>query len=71
MMFEKKTLSLISKKSKGKPFESEEQPEPESSDNNLWGTHEMFNKEQKALIAEHEAKNGGDSERNARAMAAL
>jgi len=55
MMYEKETLRLISKKSKGKPFESDQEPEPVvSSDGNLWGTHEMFSRAEKEEIARQE-----------------
>jgi hypothetical protein len=53
MMYEKETLRAMSKKSKGVPFEDETEPEKYiSSDGNLWGTHEMFSKDEKKLIAE-------------------
>lgn len=55
MLFEKNTLSLISKKSKGKPFEEEQEPVEEvSSDNNMWGSHEMFTKKEKEEIVKKE-----------------
>ena len=58
MLFEKQTLSLISKKSKGKPFEEEVEPVEEvSSENNLWGSHDMFSKAEKEGIAKKELQN--------------
>jgi hypothetical protein len=72
MMYEKETLRAISKKAKGVPFESD--PEPEkymSSDGNLWGTHEMFSKDEKKKIAEQNIDVAEATDRNTRAMAQL
>ena len=57
MMFEKKTLTMISKKSKGKPFESEEEIVVKvESDLNMWGDKDMFTKQENTDIAKRELK---------------
>lgn len=72
MMYEKNTLRAISKKSKGVPCKSESEPEEYfSSDGNLWGTHEMFSKDEKMLIAEKNIDVAETTDRNARAMKEL
>lgn len=49
MLFDKKTLKMISDKSVGKPCE----PDPEVC-TNLWGTYDMFTGAEKGVIAEAE-----------------
>lgn len=72
MMFEAKTLELISEKSKGKPFESEDHEDEDYHQEavNLWGAHEMFTKLEKKRIAEEELAND-ETDVNQRALRQL
>jgi hypothetical protein len=50
-LFEKSLLKFISKKSKGKNFESAEEPVVVvDSDNNMWGDRDIFTLEEKIEI---------------------
>jgi hypothetical protein len=56
-LFERSDLKIISRKAKGKPFESDEAPEVlVDSDINMWGDRDMFTKEEKEEIAKNKLK---------------
>lgn len=73
MMYEKSTLHKISQKSKGKPFESEDDTDKIIVDDttNLWGAHEMFSKDEKKAIAKDEQESDTADHINQRALRQL